>query len=174
LNMDWCLELDEEGGRLADPNGVTRARFSRADAEDRLMLPSFWLDIQDVGVRSDPQEVFLTKLGETASLSETIWFAPEAKAVDCIKTYLLNAFASKGLVAINAMRKEGWQDTLGGFGVILLFALIGVWNVYLVWPAIFGLPLIARGMRELNLARRASQLLPSVSREKKEASHRGS
>ena len=101
----WCLTLDDEEICLVDPEGIVQARFIRSDAEARFVLPSFWKDIQHLGIVSDQREMVGLKDGTTfeSEIPKVIWFVPDDKSSNSIKAYLLNALASKGPTAVDAV-----------------------------------------------------------------------
>jgi len=152
---DWLLTLDKEGGTLEDPDGETRATFSRAEAASRFTFPSFWASVKELGIQADAGGI--------------LWFVPETKKVEKINTYLHRALAAQGPEAIQAMRRKGWLMILGGATLALIGLVVTVVTLALAFSSprggtyvvcsgliVFSLIVIARGVSVLVSAQRAS------------------
>ena len=166
---DWVLRLTESGAQLLDPNCITHARFPIVDAEARLLVPSFWMSVSDLGVVADD--------------GTTIWFLPHPDRVAEFKRYRAGAvaaqisgLAAQGPEAIRTMRHHGWLTIAAGIAVIML-AVAGTiialqadeplepWRMMVfrwgAWAGVaLGLALLVRGLIILRRARRAADELP--------------
>jgi hypothetical protein len=153
---DWLLALDEVGGALTDPEGATRANFSRAEAAARFVLPSFWESVKDLGVRADSGDV--------------VWFVPDRESVARVQSYLYGALGTQGPAAIRALRIKGWLLVLAGIGVTLVAVLVMVGSMarafgnpeggkyyVTIGAAVFGLIVLSRGIVALTKASRAER-----------------
>jgi hypothetical protein len=138
---------------LTDSEGAARASFSRAEAEARFVLPSFWESIKDLGVRGDTGDV--------------VWFVPDGESVARIKTYLHGALAAQGRAAISAVRRRGWLLVLAGVGITALAVSVMVASMarafgnpeggkyyVTIGGIVFGLLVLSRGVAALVKASR--------------------
>jgi hypothetical protein len=153
---DWLLSLKDRGVTLTDPEGEVRASFRRDRADSRLVLPSFWESVKDLGVKDDDGTV--------------LWFYPEKEDIADIKEYLHGALAAQGPEAVAALRRKGWLLTvlgaliaLGSLAVMVVTMLLafsspegGTYFVTL-GAVVAGLIVLSRGITALVRAGRADR-----------------
>jgi hypothetical protein len=154
VGESWTLDLGEEGVRLLDPKGEAASEFPRAEADHRILLPSFSENRKAIWFLSAPDRV--------------VQFNPDKPAVAAIKDYLNQSIALAGPEAITDLRRKGYRDL--AIGAISTVAGIVITAISLANPTprgdgqgksmifygliLFGLIEIGRGVAALMRASR--------------------
>lgn len=97
----WVLDLGDEGAEVRDASGGVRAQFTREEAAEAFLLPSFSESIKRFRVPVD---------GE-------LWYFDVAKNdLKEIKAYINQAVVASGPEAVVAVRNRAIRDGLIGLG----------------------------------------------------------
>ncbi|MFN3730535.1 MAG: hypothetical protein ACK4XJ_12640 [Fimbriimonadaceae bacterium] len=142
----WQLQLNEDANRLLDPNGAVVAAFSRKEAERKIILPSSWEGVPQLGVVTDNGDIR--------------HFSVAAASIQPIRAYL-----KVPADAVQAERVKAQGILITGIGA----TLIGVAIMYFYPPfgaetnialslaaialVIYGIAEIVRGGLSLNKVR---------------------
>jgi hypothetical protein len=108
----WTLLVEDAGARLIDAAGATWAMFPHAQADGRVVFPSFWQSVKDLSVKSD-----------TAG---PIAFVPDRDTVAQMRTYVDSTLPVKGAGALRAMSRRGWLFFTGGLAGFAGAVVLGV------------------------------------------------
>lgn len=152
LGKVWQLHLTDQEVTLIDDLGKTVTNFSSKVAEKRILLPSFWESITDIGVQ--------------LSEEETRSFYPNKKSVKLIKDYLAKSIKIQGPNAIKALKSRGRLHLFLGIGLVLvgvsIFTVLFVQYAdvqggiprHLLYlggaPLVYGLAELYRGIKSLS------------------------
>jgi hypothetical protein len=145
----WTLDLGEDALRLLDPQGAVTSEFPRAEADRRILLPSFSENRKAIW--------FL------AAADRVVHLNPDKPAVAAIKDYLNQSIALAGPEAIADLKKKGYRDL--AIGAVSTVAGVVVTAVSLAHPSpsadgqgkstimygliLFGLIMVGRGIAAL-------------------------
>jgi hypothetical protein len=102
----WLFSFDGEGVTLFSDDNQPVVYFPHEMANDRIILPSFWDNIAQLGVIADD--------------GTKIWFTPEKQTVAKIKVYLNWTLAIQGPEFINRLKKEAKTNWYWGLGFVAL------------------------------------------------------